>query len=617
MKLVIMFAVILFASILTPAAFAHYPHISDECSTTEQLGTREECIVEQRESGKEIKFVDIFFSEGAKNVGGNDFDAIPTKLEVAPGDGTSILVVVMANSGAFELTGMKGWLSLPMGFQAAGRGAGEPAFDTYDLGLLPGAMFVFEFPVDVMENARVGMYSATLHVEYFKARDIGLNFRDFQVEFLLPGKSIIDAISDRPVLIPSVVTKPSIKIVNDGTAAASGVIVSVGPVGAASALVQTEAQAEEFNQIMNVGRRIFDIGVIKAHSDVVIEPSLYVNPALRDTKQTMIVSITYFDTYGQKREVGIPINFLVSGITSESIDFEITSDKAIIRSITQTPLTLTIKNTGTETAQNVEVTGSTPLTATVALNQQVPQASESPIMIIGGDGYRRIDRIGPGEEQLYTITLFASEQAVNTAFQLPISISFADVAGGLKEIQRFISVYVQGTIELRAYDLGMTYIAKEPNISGYLLNEGTNLALFTTIELVDDQNVMEARGGPEYLGDLTANSPLPFNIPVRVAEGTKAGDYPVTIKVSYKDDLRVPFELEIDGTVSYTPLVIQKQESPSMFSNVGILAGIGVAGVAGYYFLRKKRVKLSRWAKEGEGKVDSDEDIDFLSGNKQ
>jgi LPXTG-motif cell wall-anchored protein len=54
-----------------------------------------------------------------------------------------------------------------------------------------------------------------------------------------------------------------------------------------------------------------------------------------------------------------------------------------------------------------------------------------------------------------------------------------------------------------------------------------------------------------------------------------------------------------------------------MFSNVGILAGIGVAGVAGYYFLRKKRVKLSRWAKEGEGKVDSDEDIDFLSGNKQ
>jgi hypothetical protein len=357
--------------------------------------------------------------------------------------------------------------------------------------------------------------------------------------------------------------------------------------------------------------------VIKAHSDVVIEPSLYVNPALRDTKQTMIVSITYFDTYGQKREVGIPINFLVSGITSESIDFEITSDKAIIRSITQTPLTLTIKNTGTETAQNVEVTGSTPLTATVALNQQVPQASESPIMIIGGDGYRRIDRIGPGEEQLYTITLFASEQAVNTAFQLPISISFADVGGGLKEIQRFISVYVQGTIELRAYDLGMTYIAKEPNISGYLLNEGTNLALFTTIELVDDQNVMEARGGPEYLGDLTANSPLPFNIPVRVAEGTKAGDYPVTIKVSYKDDLRVPFELEIDGTVSYTPLVIQKQESPSMFSNVGILAGIGVAGVAGYYFLRKKRVKLSRWAKEGEGKVDSDEDIDFLSGNKQ
>ncbi len=617
MRFAILITMMLFIPLLTPMVFAHYPHTSDECSTTEQLGTREECILEQRESGKEVKFIDIFFSEGAKNAGGNDFDAIPTKLEVAPGDGTSILVVVMANSGAFELTGMKGWLSLPIGFEATGRRAGEPAFDTYDLGLAPGGMFVFEFPVDVKENARVGMYNATLHVEYFKARDIGLNFRDFQVEFLLSGKSIMDAVSDIPVLQPSTVTKPIIKITNDGTAPASGVIVSMGPSGAAAALIDTEAQSQQFNQIINVGKKIFDVGVVKPHSYVEIQPNLYVNPALRDTRQTMIVDITYFDMYGQRKDVGIPVNFLVSGITTDKIDFEIITHKAVIPTLTNTPFTLTLENTGTETARSVEITGSTPSTATVALNQEVPKASESPIMIVGGDGYHKIDRIEPGEKLNLTLTLFASESAVNTAFQLPIAIAYADIGGGLREIQRFVSVYVQGTINLRVYDLGITYIGNEPNLSGYLLNEGTNLALFTTVELVDNQSVVKAKGGPQYLGDLTANSPLPFNIPVRFAEGTKAGDYPITIKVSYKDDLRVPFEFEIDGTVTYTPRIIQQQENPSMNSTVGILIGVSAAGAGGYYFVRKKKIKIPFLVKKDKGKIDSDEDIDFLSDSKQ
>jgi len=617
MRFAILITMMLFIPLLTPMAFAHYPHTSDECSSTEQLGTREECILEQRESGKEVKFIDIFFSEGAKNAGGNNFDAIPAKLEVAPGDGTSILAVVMTNSGAFEVTGMKGWLSLPIGFEAAGRRAGEPAFDTYDLGLPPGAAFVFEFPVEVKENTRVGMYNATLHVEYFKARDIGLNFRDFQVEFLLTGKSIMDAISDVPVLLPSTVTKPTIKITNTGSAPASGVIVSIGPSGAAAALIDTEAQSEQFNQIINVGEKIFDIGVVKPHSHVVIEPSLYVNPALGDTRQTMIVEITYFDMYGQKRNVGIPVNFLVSGITTDKIDFEIKTHRAVIPTLTNTPFTLTIENTGTEAARSVEITGSTPSTATVALNQEVPQASESPIMIVGGDGYHRIDRIEPGEKFNYTLTLFASEEAVNTAFQLPFRIAYADIGGGLAETQRFVSVYVQGTIHLRVYDLGITYIGNEPNLSGYLLNEGTNLALFTTVELVDNQSVVKSKSGPQYLGDLTANSPLPFNIPIRFAEGTSAGEYPVTIKVFYKDDLRIPFEFEIDGAISYIPRVIETQDNPSMNASIGILIGVGAAGAAGYYFVRKRKIKVPFLVKKDKGKIDSDEDIDFLSDSKQ
>jgi len=486
--LIAILATILFASLLTPnIVLAHYPHTSDECPSTEEMGINPKCLIEQRESGKEVKFLDMFFSEGAKNIGGNQLDAIPTKLEVEPGDGTAILVAVMANSGAFELTGLKGWLSLPVGFQAVGRPAGEPTFDSYDLGITSGAVFVFEFQVIVTENTRVGMYKTTLHVEYFKARDLGLNFRDFQVEFLLPGRSVINAVIDDP----------------------------------------------------------------------------------------------------------------------------------IIPTITPSPLNVSIHNNGTALMSSVEVTVSTPITATVALDQEVPEASESPIMILGGDGYTKVNTIKPGKKADVKITLFASEEAVNTAFQLPVAISYVDPNGVSKQIQRFVSVYVQGTISLRVYDLGITYIGGEPNLSGYLLNEGTNLALFTTVELVDNQDVIRAKGGPQYLGDLTANSPLPFNIPIRFAEGIEPGEYPVTIEVLYKDDLRVPFESEIDGTVQYAPLVIEKQENASMYSNIGIFAGVGAGGVAGYYFVRKRKNKVTSWAKKGKDEIGSEDDIDFLSESKQ
>ncbi|MFQ5969311.1 MAG: COG1361 S-layer family protein [Nitrososphaerales archaeon] len=615
----VILAVILFGSVITPTmVFAHYPHIEDECAQTEELGSREKCLLDKRESGKEVKFVDIFFSEHLNNVGGNADNTIPTKMEVEPGDGTTILVAVLANSGPYELTGLKGWLSLPVGFEAAGRAAGEPAFDSYDLGIPPGAVFVFEFPVDVKENTRVGMYKAILHIEYYKARDIGQNFRNFEVEFLLPGKSVLDARPVNSVLLPSSNNNPLIEIVNDGSAAASGLIASVGPSGEAAAVIETESQASQVNQLVNIGKKVFNVGVIEPHSKVVIDPILYVNPALGDTRQVLVVDIRYFDAYGQVRTVGLPVNFLVAGTATESIDFNVTTDKHVIHTITNTSFTVTLHNTGVETARSVEVTVNTPLTATVALEQQVPEASQSPISIIGGDGYMRISEIKPDQSADVEVTLFASEEAVNTAFQLPVTISYLDTSGGMKHIQRQVSVYVQGTIGLRVYDLGTTYIGNEPNLSGYILNEGTNLALFTTVELLDGQDSIKPAAGSQYLGDLTANSPLPFNIPIRFKPGISAGNYPVTLMISFKDDLRVPFEVKIDGEISYEPIVEVKRDSYPSYAMIATAAVIaGVLGI-GVYSLRKKKIKLPIWAKKKkDDSSKDDDDIDFLSENKQ
>lgn len=83
--------------------------------------------------------------------------------------------------------------------------------------------------------------------------------------------------------------------------------------------------------------------------------------------------------------------------------------------------------------------------------------------------------------------------------------------------------------------------------------------MFTTIELVTykeiiameiqnlsrtGQNVSNlkivtpASTTPEYLGDLEEDSPLPFNIPLSTSNKSSSGNYLVTLKVEYYDDLR-------------------------------------------------------------------------------
>jgi hypothetical protein len=94
---------------------------------------------------------------------------------------------------------------------------------------------------------------------------------------------------------------------------------------------------------------------------------------------------------------------------------------------------------------------------------------------------------------------------------------------------------------------------------------------------------------PQYLGDLEDNSPLPFSIPLAIginddnARGSgdssssslAAGDYPVSLRITYSDELRNPQEVILNTTVSYSP-----PQEVEAAPNQGFL-GIGSSSTAG------------------------------------
>jgi hypothetical protein len=97
------------------------------------------------------------------------------RVEVDPGEGDSVLAIVLVNRGFVELTSITASLDLPPGFESVispQQEGSNIALSSYDGQVDPGQTFVLYFPVKILQNAELGKeYNADLTVRYFKATD--------------------------------------------------------------------------------------------------------------------------------------------------------------------------------------------------------------------------------------------------------------------------------------------------------------------------------------------------------------------------------------------------------------------------------------------------------------
>ena len=179
-----------------------------------------------------------------------------------------------------------------------------------------------------------------------------------------------------------------------------------------------------------------------------------------------------------------------------------------------------------------------------------------------GDSRWRVDYMTPLTDFPMSTTVYAAEDVINTPTEFEINAEYIE-RGQSKTDTLSIGAYVDGQIRIRTYDLDINYVGGTPNLVGNLLNEGNTVALFTTIELVNPADNAESSQsnlnkslaiGPsqqQYLGDLSENSPLPFSIPLNLESDLSAGNYPISLNVTYSDNLRMVHDLLLNDTVVY------------------------------------------------------------------
>lgn len=225
--------------------------------------------------------------------------------------------------------------------------------------------------------------------------------------------------------------------------------------------------------------------------------------------------------------------------------------------------------------------------------------SQSTAIAISGPSKWNLERLDPGSHQFYSTTVFASTSMIGSPVSFEVGAQY--IMNGRARNDTFnIGAKVIGEIDVDVSNIAINNIAGTPNLIGNLLNKGNTVALFTTIQLLShgnstDQsqnqslqnrhpnstisqsskyvnsqksfgNVSSSRSTsdlsvgslepvstfPSYLGDLDANSPLPFSIPLALKNNSSPGSYPISLRITYSDDLRIDHALIINSSVDLT-----------------------------------------------------------------
>ncbi|HKZ62377.1 MAG TPA: hypothetical protein VJZ68_08200 [Nitrososphaera sp.] len=345
-----------------------------------------------------------------------------------------------------------------------------------------------------------------------------------------------------------------------------------------------------FNQIAKVGNPFvlfFDVDVLD-------------DAAVGEYSAQMQVDYSRFFETGTPRTVEMNVPFKVTGEAIVAVSNGVNNRQIAAGKIEN--YTFSVANSGTAPITNV------------VISMQSPSDS---IKILG-DSKWTIQRIDEDSQVELATRVFAASSLIGNPASFDVTVEYS--SNGQSSIESFtLGTYVAGEISIRAYDIEVNYIGGAPNIVGSLLNEGNTVALFSTIEITGAENLVSDLPPPQYIGDLEENSPLPFSIPVEVDSNSGAGTYPVSLQITYKDDLRELQTIDIDSEVQFTPEQpadeSTQNSSMAMALPVGIGAAIAAAIGIAVALRSRKKTALRRTIQAGK----HDEDIESVldSHNKK
>ena len=544
---------------------------------------------------------------------------------------------------------------------------------SHDSTVKPGETFTLHFTIDVLNDAKVGAYSGLLKLVYSKVLEVGQISSSIAVPFRITGKVVLDAVSNTQNLDAGSPNDLRILIRNEGSADASGVIATVTDVSDGTttsavsnsnsndagnngsthndsgsdnnATVSTstdEATTEDGQETdseaptISLQTTTFNVGNIPAGQSAFITPTVYPSYSSGGTIQNLDLEISYNDAYGTKTTTDKSIGIVISPNPPESV-LSISPFNTITSSSLGNASSVNNEdNTGVQDSILLKAGKIEEVTFLVSNNGDTPLKnvvlsldSSSDSVKILGDSRWTFNSMDASSKQELSTQVFAAEDVIATPIEFTVDAEY--ISGGQSKTDTLsIGAYVDGEIKIKAYDFAVNDIGGTPNLVGNLLNQGNTIALFTTVQMINtgqantstsSSSTTTTRQLPralvsdfppqQYLGDLSENSPLPFSIPLNIDKGLPKGTYPVSIRVTYTDNLRNTHELVLNGTVNYTPKSTDSTTESGGFLGSGELSSSIVPVVIILAIISILAIIVIRRRKGGKGKTFNSNNADL------
>ena len=251
----------------------------------------------------DVKFLDAYFG------------TIDEKFEVDAGDNNVPFTVIMANVGTQDITGIRGQLSLPLGFSAS-DGPGSVIHADATSNALAGENFHLTFFVDIGNGIKIQQYPGTVKVDYSRLRESGVRTAFENFDFKVTGENVINLRALVPFLTSLQQNHVTIEISNDGTAPISSVNVVLQNTQSERASTTQSITNIENVVVLNTN---WEIGEIAPNSKKQIDLNVYVPESLKGDTLRAPIEITYFNAHGDQHTISRIADFYVKGMIDLSI----------------------------------------------------------------------------------------------------------------------------------------------------------------------------------------------------------------------------------------------------------------------------------------------------------
>ncbi len=506
----------------------------------------------------DIKFLDAYFGTSSG------------KIEVQPGDKNVPFTIVFSNVGSQDIAGIKGLLSLPVGFSSALANANPDLIEADNTQVATsGSSFFLTFFVNVDKNTNVHSYTGTVQVTYSRVRETGAHTNFFDFDFKVTGKSVLNIKGENPFIQPESNNQVTIQVSNDGTAGLNNVDITLNP-------QQSNSSSSSNLQNVVIDQNHWNIGTVAAQSSNTFSFNIFVPPDLAGQTLHMPLAITYFDGQGNQVTTSRTVDLIV-GPASSTFVVKLSTPSYLMMGVMQN-LTLGLENLSPSKISDISIT-------------LAPSSSNLRIL---QDPRWFVKEINPLENTGLNIPVFADQSIVNQAVNFDVNIQYTKDGSTVIEKQSF-ATYIRPVIDVSVYGVDVMNIGGKQNIIGNILNQGNIKGQFATvtIESIDNSNIKKSF---QYIGDIDIDAPTPFNIPVEFAGTPTFGEHKVVVTVTYKDTLLQPHTITQEDTITLANPTPQSNNNSQI--QLVILVAIA-AGIGGFVFkVRKVKILLTKKVKE-------------------